>query len=182
MSRIMKCSVCQCVGHNKRTCAFSVAPPEVPRSEIRAAAALAALLPPPKKVSKPLEDISSCQNIWKEPSDYYTKSKCRENTCSRCGQKGHNARTCGLSPPKTPSGRHCSACGESGHNARTCLLVLFAPKKKTCSLCGGEGHNSRTCDLKCTPCASEMIPSQIVESPIQQKPQPVLPAKSLIFT
>ena len=114
----MKCSLCGSSGHNKRTCNLSSKKPEVPHSEIRAASALAGLLPPPnkfkergspledisscqniwkepksfyvaKKVSKPLEDISSCQNIWKEPKDYYTKQKCRENTCATC-----STRTC----------------------------------------------------------------------------------------
>jgi hypothetical protein len=38
-------------------------------------------------------------------------------TCSTCGTKGHNARTC---TQKTTKIRSCSVCGKSGHNARTC--------------------------------------------------------------
>ena len=112
-----------------------------------------------KKVSKPLEDISSCQNIWKEPKDYYTKQKCRENTCATCGGKGHNSRTCLLSPPtvipsSTSGKKHkkCGICGEFGHNSRTCLLKLPEKKHKKCGICGELGHNARTCNMKCRPC------------------------------
>jgi len=51
---------------------------EATPSEKRAAKALASLLPPPnkaKKVSKPLEGLIGCQNIWKEPKEFYTKKK-----------------------------------------------------------------------------------------------------------
>ena len=157
-----RCGHCGETGHNKRTClnAFSS---EATRAEKRAAKALSALLPPPnknKKVSKPLEDISSCQNIWKEPKDYYTKQKCRENTCATCGGKGHNSRTCLLSPPtviptSTSGKKHkkCGICGEFGHNSRTCLLKLPEKKHKKCGICGELGHNSRTCNMKCRPCS-----------------------------
>ena len=109
LTPIMKsCSICGQFGHNKRTCSQKTS--EIPLSEIRAAKALAALLPPPnnsRKVSKPLEDISSCQNIWKEPKDFYAKEKSRENTCSICGGKGHNSRTCSLK---------CRPCNQAGVN------------------------------------------------------------------
>lgn len=38
--------------------------------------------------------------------------------CSRCGQPGHNARTCG--PATSKRSARCSRCGQPGHNARTC--------------------------------------------------------------
>jgi len=200
----MVCSHCGSMGHNKRTCRLSPKTSEVPRSEKRTAKALAALLPPPnkskkvskpleglagcqniwkepkafyvaKKVSKPLEDISSCQNIWKEPKDFYMKQKCRVNTCSHCGGKGHNSRTCVLATPKnkTTTGRQCSLCGECGHNKRTCLLKLPEKKQKKCGICGEIGHNSRTCTMKCQPCSdqvtAEMSPPQVIESPPTQR-------------
>jgi hypothetical protein len=71
----MVCSHCGSIGHNKRTCLKSS---EATPSEKRAAKALASLLPPPnkmKKVSKPLEGLSGCQNIWKEPKGIYIKKK-----------------------------------------------------------------------------------------------------------
>jgi len=71
----MVCSHCGSIGHNKRTCLKSS---EATPSEKRAAKALASLLPPPnkaKKVSKPLEGLIGCQNIWKEPKEFYTKKK-----------------------------------------------------------------------------------------------------------
>jgi len=188
----MVCSHCGGCGHNKRTCTSpKVASNQPTRSEKRVAKSLADLLPPPnnkkvskpleglggcrniwkepksfyvaKKVSKPLEDISSCQNIWKEPKDYYTKQKCRENTCATCGGKGHNSRTCLLSPPtvipsSTSGKKHkkCGICGEFGHNSRTCILKLPEKKHKKCGICGELGHNSRTCNLKCQPCSDQV--------------------------
>ena len=47
-------------------------------TEKRVAKSLASLLPKPnkkKKVSKPLEGLSGCQNLWKEPKSFYTKKK-----------------------------------------------------------------------------------------------------------
>ena len=159
----MVCSHCGSIGHNKRTCMLAPKSPEVPRSEKRAAKALSALLPPPnksKKVSKPLDGLAGCQNIWKEPKDFYTKQKCRGNTCSHCGGKGHNSRTCLLSPPtvitSSTSGKKqkkcaiCAICGEFGHNSRTCILKLTEKKQKKCGICDEFGHNSRTCILKLT--------------------------------
>jgi len=174
----MVCSHCGSIGHNKRTCMLAPKSPEVPRSEKRAAKALSALLPPPnksKKVSKPLDGLAGCQNIWKEPKDFYTKQKCRGNTCSHCGGKGHNARTCTLATPKnkTTTDRQCSLCGEYGHNKRTCLLKLPEKKQKQCGICGEIGHNSRTCIMKCQPCSeqvtAEMSPPQVIESPPAQR-------------
>ena len=172
----MKCSLCGSTGHNKRTCTLSPKKTDVPRSEIRAASALASLLPPPNKFKErgtPLEDISSCQNIWKEPKDFYIKEKSRENTCSHCGGKGHNSRTCNAkTPKKDANGRQCSICGESGHNKRTCLLKLPEKKKKQCGNCGEFGHNSRTCSLKCRPCSTTPGNDQypfVGESPTGQR-------------
>ena len=71
----MVCSHCGSIGHNKRTCLKSS---EATSPEKRAAKALASLLPPPnkmKKVSKPLEGLTGCQNIWKEPKGIYIKKK-----------------------------------------------------------------------------------------------------------
>ena len=168
----MVCANCGGCGHNKRTCTSPKVTSNQPtRSEKRAAKSLAALLPPPnnKKVSKPLEGLGGCQNIWKEPKDFYVKAKSRENTCSHCGGKGHNSRTCiAKSPKKDACGRQCSLCGEYGHNKRTCLLKLPEKKQKQCGNCGEFGHNSRTCSLKCLPCSAtpenEEYP-RAVESP-----------------
>ena len=163
----MVCSQCGSMGHNKRTCFRRVVTsPKVTPSEKRVAKALSALLPPPnktKKVSKPLDGLIGCQNIWKEPKDYYTKQKCRENTCATCGGMGHNSRTCLLIPPTViasiSSGKKCGICGDFGHNARTCLLKLPEKKQKKCGICDEFGHNSRTCLLKCQPCSDQVARS-----------------------
>lgn len=163
----MVCSHCGSMGHNKRTCVRAkVTSQKVTPSEKRVAKALSALLPPhnkTKKVSKTLEDISSCQNIWKEPKDLYTKQKCRENTCATCGGKGHNSRTCLSSPPTVIAppayGKKCGTCGEFGHNARTCVLKLPEKKQKKCGICDEFGHNSRTCLMKCQPCSDQVARS-----------------------
>ena len=158
----MVCSQCGSAGHNKRTCGLSPKTPEVPRSETRAAKMLAALLPPPnttKKVSKHLDGLAGCQNIWKEPAEFYAKQKLKKNTCSLCNGKGHNARTCVLATRKDGDARQCSLCGESGHNKRTCLLKLTEKKQKKCGICGEIGHNTRTCIMKCRPCSDQVARS-----------------------
>jgi hypothetical protein len=45
-----------------------------------------------KKVNKPLEGLAGCMNIFKEPK--VVKAKKHLKTCSGCGEKGHNSRTC----------------------------------------------------------------------------------------
>ena len=157
----MVCSHCGSMGHNKRTCPNGFSS-EATRAEKRVVKALSALLPPPnknKKVSKPLEDISSCQNIWKEPANFYAKQKCRENACATCGEKGHNSRTCFLTSKKDTNDRQCSLCGECGHNKRTCLLKLPGKKQKKCGICGEFGHNTRTCEMKCYTCFDQVARS-----------------------
>ena len=163
------CSLCGGIGHNMRTCGATRNTSSPTPSERRAAKALAALLPPPnaskkpskpleglagckniwkepksfytpKKVSRPLEDISSCMNIWKEPKSFYIKEKQRENTCSLCGCKGHNSRSCTATPPTVVA-----------------KSTTFEKKSKKCGICGGLGHNSRTCGMKCQPCSDQPL-------------------------
>ena len=91
LTRIMVCSHCNCAGHNKTTCQFLTT---ISPAEKRVAAELGAMLPPvkAKKVSKPLEGLACSMNIFKEPKVVKTKKHLK--TCSGCGEKGHNARTC----------------------------------------------------------------------------------------
>ena len=65
-------------------------------AEKRVAKSLGSLLPKPnktKKVSKPLEGLAGCQNIWKEPKSNKKKGTTK---CGICGKKGHNSRRCPL--------------------------------------------------------------------------------------
>ena len=110
----MVCSTCKCSGHNKATC-----PLRAPAAEMRAATELCAMLPAlkTKEVTKPLVDphmawmrefskmlpvtkqvnngldgLAGCMNIFKEGK--IVKAKKHLKTCSACGEKGHNSRTC----------------------------------------------------------------------------------------
>ena len=161
----MVCSICFECDHNKRTCPFQ------PHTSLWTTARVIAPLTSDrdiptksekrKKVSKPLVNLSDCQNIWKEPKDFYAKKKIRENTCSRCGGKGHNSRSCLMSSPTVilpytalpeKKQKQCGVCGDFGHNSRTCIK-LPEKKQKQCGVCGEFGHNARTCMLKCQPCS-----------------------------
>jgi hypothetical protein len=57
-----------------------------------------------KKVNKPLVGLAGCEKMFKEPKIVVAKKHLK--TCSGCGEKGHNTRTCAnvclpCSPPKT---------------------------------------------------------------------------------
>lgn len=76
--------------------------------------------------------------------------------CKKCGELGHNSRTCGRKKPTIVAGkkgkRTCKNCGKTGHNTRTCpaihgerVVVKKKPSNRICSICGEPGHNSRTC-------------------------------------
>ena len=120
----MVCSHCNCSGHNKRTCQFLVAP----AAEKRAVAQLSATLAPvkTKKVSKSLEGLAGCMNIFKEPKIVKTKkvSKSLE----------------GL-----------AGCMNIFKESK---VVTVKKHLKTCSACGEKGHNSRTCSNACIPCSA----------------------------
>jgi hypothetical protein len=122
LTRIMVCSHCNCAGHNKTTCQFltTISPAEkrvaaelgamiaISPAEKRVASELGAMLPPvkAKKVSKPLEGLAGSMNIFKEPK--VVKAKKHLKTCSGCGEKGHNARTCiNICPPCPAPTSYC---------------------------------------------------------------------------
>ena len=74
--------------------------------------------------------------------------------CKKCGQLGHNSRTCGKERCKIikkKGVRICSHCGGEGHNVRTCpeihgeRVVVIKVSNRVCSYCGEKGHNRRTC-------------------------------------
>jgi hypothetical protein len=148
----MKCSVCQCVGHNKRTC--DQTPAVLPFQNVTN-----------------IRQCSACgecgHNKRTCPLFVATPKKSSSGRiCSACGECGHNKRTCPLrtervpeTPKKSGSGRQCSACGECGHNARTCFLTIPEKKQKKCGVCDGLGHNARTCNMKCQPCSDQTVRS-----------------------
>lgn len=61
-----------------------------------------------KKVKKPLEGLSGCVNIFKEPKVITVKKTSK--TCSGCGEKGHNTRSCvNVCLPCSPPKAYCFA-------------------------------------------------------------------------
>ncbi|KAL8150180.1 hypothetical protein V2J09_019988 [Rumex salicifolius] len=93
-------------------------------------------------------------------------------TCSLCGEKGHNKRSCWKLKAKSSKRKvqrrcKCSICGKYGHNKRTCpqpqklnlintngdaISIVKNGLKKSkvgqihhCKLCGRADHNKRTC-------------------------------------
>ena len=143
----MVCSLCNCSGHNKATC-----PLRAPAAEMRAYTELCAMLPAlktkevskplvdphmtwmrefarmlpdTKKVTKPLEGLAGCINIFKEPKVIKTKKV----TKSLDGLAG------------------CQIFKEPKANK--------SESKTRCGQCGLIGHNSRTCQNRCQPCSDQ---------------------------
>ena len=117
----MVCSQCNCSGHNKTTCQFLIT---VSPAEQRVAAELGAMLPvvKTKKVSNPLEGLAGCANIFKEPKVVKTK-KVSKPLEGLAGSKNIFKE-----PKVVKAKKHlktCSGCGEKGHNTRTCANVCL---------------------------------------------------------
>lgn len=104
--------------------------------------------------------------------------------CGKCGQSGHNARTCGEQgkPIEVTTGkRKCGSCGQAGHNARTCPnkteepeiikqevkeaeeIIIKKPKKRRsykCPLCDEvDDHKEIDCPYTALPEDKEVGPS-----------------------
>jgi hypothetical protein len=136
----MVCSLCNCDGHNKTTCPFRASPAEkriaaelgemlpltvVTKKENKPLEGLAGcknIFKEPKvitfkktkkvkkikKVKKPLEGLAGCVNIFKEPKVITVKKTSK--TCSGCGEKGHNTRSCvNVCLPCSPPKAYCFA-------------------------------------------------------------------------
>ncbi|KAJ8018421.1 hypothetical protein HOLleu_43604 [Holothuria leucospilota] len=70
-------------------------------------------------------------------------------TCFKCGQEGHEARSC--------PNRRCGKCLQVGHDKAEC------PNEVRCNLCGEEGHVSGACPTSYSARAS---------ADVEQAPQP----------
>jgi hypothetical protein len=148
----MVCSQCNCSGHNKRTCQFlnTISP-----AEQRIAAELSAMLPAvkAKKVSKPLEGLAGCMNIFKEPKVVKAKKVSKP-------LEGLAACMNIFKEPKVVKAKKVSKPLEG---LAGCMNIFKEPKVvrakkhlKTCSGCGEKGHNTRTCANVCLPCSPPM--------------------------
>jgi hypothetical protein len=146
------CSFCGETGHNKLTCWLV----ELSQS----------LLPDTETTPRK----TYCCSICREPDhnsatcgkkDNSSSPKKAPRNCKRCGEAGHNRRTCliekcdaALASPTETTPRKtycCSICGESGHNSQSCGKkdISSSPKKapRHCKRCGESGHNTRTCSV-----------------------------------
>lgn len=138
---VRKCGRCGGSGHNARTCKGTPLPkaPASPKVEApKSVTSKPAKAPEPQKMAerKP-EPRQAVRQATKVPG---------KKTCGKCGQVGHNARTCGKGDRETSKAR---AKVPSGLQARPVSKSSKAPVKtgrqKTCGTCGGKGHNARTC-------------------------------------
>ena len=165
LTRIMVCSHCNCAGHNKTTCQFltTISPAEkrvaaelgamiaISPAEKRVAAELGAMLPPvkAKKVSKPLEGLAGCMNIFKEPKVVKAKkvSKPLEGLAGSMNI---------FKEPKVVKEKKVSKPLEGLAGSMNIFkepkVVKEKKHLKTCSGCGEKGHNTRTCANICLPC------------------------------
>ena len=76
-----------------------------------------------KKVTKPLVGLAGCKNIWKESP---APRKTGLTTCSACGVKGHNSRTCSFAcqPCRDQTARSTCFAGLSATKATTLATIL----------------------------------------------------------
>jgi len=143
---VRKCGRCGESGHNARTCGRPrrkgpVSLPQTPRmsvpDQISAVTGLPVIERPPVSQEGPSEPVQTPSGEAPEPKSLAGRdskraavraSKKGKRSCGKCGQPGHNARTCG----QTGKVRHARAPGKTG-------------RLNTCGKCGGKGHNARTC-------------------------------------
>jgi len=143
------------MGHNARTCPGNARPDVTTTSEKKVAKDLMALLPPrvPKKVSKPLEGLAGCKNIWKEVRSPVSKkvSKPLEGLagCKNIWKEVRAPVSKTVSKPL----EGLAGCKNIWKEA-----TIDRSNKGTtgCRICGEVGHNSRTCLVKCQPCADQV--------------------------
>jgi hypothetical protein len=122
-----------------------------------------------KKVSKPLEGLAGSMNIFKEPK--VVKAKKHLKTCSGCGEKGHNTRTCAnvclpCSPPAKTT-RNDAATIIQKYARRMIVLNInrlfpvdpYLTFQTTCHWCGECGEDVTFVKsyslFGCRECASE---------------------------
>ena len=124
----MPCTSCKQMAHNSKTCPF---------------------------ITTPLEGLSGCMNIFKEPK--VIKTSKGTTTCAGCGEKGHNKRTC--TAPVTLKVTKIKREIKSLEGLSGCMNIFKEPKDvqavkgtTTCAGCGEKGHNKRTCTIVCQPC------------------------------
>ena len=154
LKRIMVCSHCNCAGHNKTTCQFltTISPAEkCVAAEKRVAAELGAMLPPVKvkKISKPLEGLAGCMNIFKEPKVVKTKKVSKPldglSGCMNIFKEPKVVKTKKVS-------KSLEGLADSMNIFKEPKIVKTKKHLKTCSGCGEKGHNTRTCINICLPC------------------------------
>ncbi|XP_031747518.1 zinc finger CCHC domain-containing protein 3-like [Xenopus tropicalis] len=89
-------------------------------------------------------------------------------TCRKCGQLGHQAKTC--------TANACRICKVLGHEAKNC------PRSKACNLCGLADHIYRDCPQRSRTYASvaQAKPTPPAPANTQKKGKPPAPAKAKV--
>ena len=145
----MVCSHCKAAGHYKSTCP-TLYPEIVSPSEKKVAKALMNILKvnevnlfselprgpiyAAKKITKTLEGMAGCQNIFKEPKSFYETKKVNKPLEGLTGCKNIFKEPKSFYETKVKS--ICGMCGEMGHNKRTCASICMPCADQTCrSIC-----------------------------------------------
>jgi predicted Zn-ribbon and HTH transcriptional regulator len=89
-----------------------------------------------KKVTKTLEGLAGCQNIWKEPKSFYEPDRAAKKALR---EKKHAEREIEVAIKRVAKAQKKAEKEAKMGNT-------------TCSLCGTMGHNKRTCVSPCPPC------------------------------
>eukprot|EP00079_Xenopus_tropicalis_P029462 XP_012824861.1 PREDICTED: uncharacterized protein LOC105948215 isoform X1 [Xenopus tropicalis] len=85
-------------------------------------------------------------------------------TCRKCGQLGHQAKTC--------TANACRICKVLGHEAKDC------PRSKACNLCGLASHVYRDCPQRSRTYASVAQAKPTPSAPANNRATPAAPAKT----
>lgn len=134
---VRKCGKCGEHGHNARTCGRRKGPASLPQALQKPVGELPRSNEPSKAELAPSEPQKAQESPKQIPPPRSMAARDQARSAVRQSKKG---------------GRKCGKCGEAGHNARTCgrpggekPTGGKTGRKNKCGKCGGLGHNARSC-------------------------------------